>query len=76
MHIQYFSYITIVFVIKYRRKVIDNSISAQAKEIFEYIAVAYKITLMEWKHNIDHIHIVFRAHPKSELLEIRGIADA
>jgi putative transposase len=47
--------------------VLDNDISARAKEIFEYIAVNYKITLMEWNHNLDHIHIVFSAHPKSEL---------
>jgi putative transposase len=47
--------------------VIDNDISARAKEIFEYIAPKYKITLMEWNHDIDHIHILFRSHPKSEL---------
>ncbi len=37
------------------------------KEIFEYIAPNYHITLEEWNHGQDHVHIMFRAHPKSEL---------
>ena len=32
-------------VVKYRRKVIDDDISARAKEIFEYIAPNYGIVL-------------------------------
>ena len=57
----------LVLVVKYRRKVFDELISTRAKEIFEYISTKYKITLMEWNHDIDHIHILFRAHPKSEI---------
>jgi Transposase and inactivated derivatives len=57
----------LVLVIKYRRKVIDDIISQRAKEIFEYIAPAYKITVQEWNHNQDHIHILFKAHPKTEI---------
>ena len=47
--------------------VLDNLISSRAKEIFEYIAPNYHITLMEWNHDADHIHILFRAHPKTEI---------
>ncbi|KEZ85246.1 IS200/IS605 family transposase, partial [Lacrimispora celerecrescens] len=47
--------------------VLDNLISSRAKEIFEYIAPNYHITLMEWSHDADHIHILFRAHPKTEI---------
>jgi putative transposase len=57
----------LVLVVKYRRKVIDDAVSNRAKEIFEYIAPNYKITLQEWNHDKDHIHILFRAHPKSEI---------
>ena len=57
----------LVFVIKYRRKVIDDEISERLKEIFEYIAPSYKITLQEWNHDSDHVHIIFRAHPKTEI---------
>ena len=57
----------LVLVIKYRRKVIDEPISQRARENFEKIAPSYKITLQEWNHDQDHIHILFRAHPKSEI---------
>ena len=56
-----------VFVTKYRRQVIDNVISSRLKEIFEYIAPNYNITLLEWNHDCDHVHILFKAHPKSNL---------
>jgi putative transposase len=56
-----------VFVIKYRRKVINENISQRLKEIFNYIAPNYHITLQEWNHDGDHIHCLFRAHPNSEL---------
>ena len=54
-------------VVKYRRKVIDDPISERAKEIFSYIAPNYGITLEEWNHDEDHVHVMFRAQPKSEL---------
>ena len=57
----------LVLVVKYRRKVFDELVSTRAKEIFEYISTKYKITLIEWNHDTDHIHILFRAHPKSEI---------
>ncbi len=56
-----------VFVIKYRRKVIDDEISSRLMEIFTYIAPSYQIDMEEWNHDKDHIHVLFRAHPKSEL---------
>lgn len=57
----------LVLVIKYRRKVFDDDISNRAKEIFEYIAPNYNITLQEWNHDKDHVHILFKAHPNSEI---------
>ena len=57
----------LVLVIKYRRKVLDDSVTDRAREIFEYIAPNYNITLMEWNHDMDHVHILFKAHPNSEL---------
>lgn len=57
----------LVLVVKYRRKVFDDMISARAQEIFLYIAQNYKITLMEWNHDGDHVHILFKAHPKTEI---------
>ena len=57
----------LVLVVKYRREVFDDAVSDRAKEIFEYIAPNYKITLMEWNHDKDHIHLLFRAHPRTEI---------
>ena len=57
----------LILVVKYRRKVFDDIISERAKEIFKHIAPNYNITLQEWNHDEDHIHILFKAHPKSEL---------
>lgn len=57
----------LVLVVKYRRKVFDDGILNRAKEIFEYIAPNYNITLQEWNHDKGHVHILFKAHPKSEI---------
>lgn len=60
-------YYHLVLVIKYRRKVIDDKISGHLKGIFEYIAPNYNIALQEWTHDKDHVHILFKAQPNSEL---------
>lgn len=60
-------YYHLVLVTKYRRKVINNSISNYAKAIFERIADTYNITLVEWNHDKDHIHVIFKGQPKTEL---------
>ncbi len=57
----------LVLVVKYRRPVIDDAISARLKEIFENIAPNYNITLKEWNHDRDHVHVLFTGHPNSEL---------
>ena len=66
-HSVFLLYYHLVLVIKYRKRVINNRISLRLKEIFEYIAVDYQITVQEWNHDEDHVHILFKAHPKSEL---------
>ena len=57
----------LVLVVKYRRNVFNTNISSRAKEIFEYIAPNYNITLEEWNHDGDHVHILFKAHPNTEI---------
>ena len=66
-HSVFLLYYHLVLVVKYRRKVFDETISERAKEIFVYIAPKYNITLQEWNHDKDHAHILFRAHPNSEI---------
>ena len=57
----------LILVTKYRCSVIDDSISDRLKEIFEYIQPEYNITLKEWNHDKDHVHILFSSHPNTEL---------
>lgn len=57
----------LILVVKYRRKVFDDTISERAKEIFSRIAPNYNISLQEWGHDEDHVHILFRAHPKTAI---------
>lgn len=64
-HSVFLLYYHLVMVIKYRRKVRNVKISERAKEIFEYIAPGYGIVLEEWNHDTDHVHVMFRAQPKT-----------
>ena len=57
----------LVMVVKYRRKVINDVVSDRLRAIFEYIAPNYNITVEEWNHDIDHVHILFKGHPNTEL---------
>ena len=57
----------LIMVVKYRRKVINDEISNRLKEIFEYVSKNYNITIKEWDHDVDHVHVLFKAHPNSEL---------
>lgn len=66
-HSVFLLYYHLVLVVKYRRKVFDTGISNRAKEIFEYIAPKYNITLQEWNHDADHVHILFKGHPNTEI---------
>ncbi|WP_394283339.1 IS200/IS605 family transposase, partial [Frisingicoccus sp.] len=66
-HSVYLLYYHLVMVVKYRREIIDEQIFDRAKEIFEYIAPNYGIVLEEWNHDIDHVHVMFRAQPKTEI---------
>jgi putative transposase len=66
-HSVFLLYYHLIMVIKYRRKVIDDDISNGLKEIFENISHNYNISLQEWNHDKDHVHILFKAEPNSEL---------
>ncbi|MBU3172562.1 IS200/IS605 family transposase [Clostridium estertheticum] len=57
----------LVLVVKYRKKVINNEISNRLKEIFEYICPKYNITLDEWNHDKDHVHLLFRGYPNTDI---------
>lgn len=57
----------LILVVKYRRSVFDDQMSARAHEIFEKIAGDYGIEVDTWNHDGDHIHVVFKAKPTTAL---------
>ncbi len=66
-HSVFLLYYHLVLVVKYRRKVFSDSMSQYAKDVFVRISSSYNITLEEWSHDKDHVHIMFRAHPNTEI---------
>ena len=60
-------YYHLILVTKYRKQVFDDEISERAKALFEAIAPAYKIEVLEWNYDQDHVHVLFKAQPKTEL---------
>ena len=57
----------LILVTKYRKPVFDDEISKRARTLFEAIAPTYKIEVLEWNHDQDYVHILFKAQPKTEL---------
>jgi putative transposase len=60
-------YYHLILVVKYRRKVFDDDIAEFAKAQFLKVSPKYNITLEEFNHDCDHVHILFRSNPNSEL---------
>ena len=67
MHSVFLMEYHLIMVTKYRRTVIDDKISAMLRQMFGRIGKDYKIRIVEWNHDGDHVHVLFRAEPKSEL---------
>ncbi|PEJ11436.1 IS200/IS605 family transposase [Bacillus toyonensis] len=66
-HSVFLLYYHLVLVVKYRRNVFDDDISDYAKDMFVRLSENYNITLMEWNHDVDHVHILLKAHPNTEM---------
>ena len=57
----------LIMCTKYRNRVIDDIISDRLEEMFERFAPSYNITLEEWNHDIDHVYILFKGQPNTEI---------
>ena len=57
----------LIMVIKYRRKVINDEISNRLKEMFSHIGISYQIEVLEWNHDVDHVHVLFKATPSTNI---------
>ncbi|MET3505512.1 IS200/IS605 family transposase [Halalkalibacter oceani] len=66
-HSVFLMYYHLVLVVKYRREVFDDKVSDYAEDMFVKLGEKYNISLVEWNHDKDHVHILFKAHPNTEL---------
>ena len=57
----------LVLVVKYRRDVIDDTISNRIKEIFEKIGLSHDVEIIEWNHDKDHVHTILSISPSTNL---------
>ncbi|MCI2172179.1 IS200/IS605 family transposase [Schleiferilactobacillus perolens] len=65
-HSVYLLHYHLVMCVKYRRPVINETISNALKAHFIRIGTNYGIQLEEWNHDQDHVHVLFRAKPNTE----------
>ena len=65
-HSVYLLHFHLILVVKYRRKVIDDSISNDLLIIFTQIGQKYGINIEKWNHNVDHVHVLFRGTAKAD----------
>ncbi len=66
-HSVFLLYYHLILVVKYRRQIFDDDISNRAKEIFAYIAPNYNMDLQAWHYDKDYVHILFKAHPNTQI---------
>lgn len=60
-------YYHLILVTKYRKKVLNNEILYYLQKQFEIVGKKYNLHLEEMNHDSDHVHILFRAEPRSEI---------
>lgn len=57
----------LVLVVKYRRDIIDDTISNRIKEIFKTIGLSHDVEIIEWNHDKDHIRTILSISPSTNL---------
>jgi hypothetical protein len=57
----------LVLVVKYRRDVINDTISNRIRELFETIGLSHDVEIIEWNHDKDHVHTILSISPSTNL---------
>jgi putative transposase len=57
----------VVFVTKYRKKLINQALLARLNEIFAATCQKWECELLEFNGEVDHVHLLIRYHPQVEL---------
>ncbi len=61
-----------VFVTKYRRKIIDAQMLAELKSVFESVLKAWNCQLIEFNAEVDHCHLIVSFPPQKRLSNLVG----
>ena len=61
-----------VFVTKYRRKIIDAQMLAELKSAFESVLKAGNCQLIEFNAEVDHCHLIVSFPPQKRLSDLVG----
>ncbi len=62
----------IVFVIKYRNKVINKQVEERLRDIFTHVLAKWECGLTEFGAESDHVHLLIEAHPSLDLSRLIG----
>ncbi|PML13816.1 transposase [Vibrio breoganii] len=62
----------VVFVIKYRRKLINKQIMERLEDIFTDVLAKWGCQLTEFGSEGDHCHLLIEAHPSLDLSRLIG----
>ena len=63
-------YLHLVFVTKYRQKVIDDSMLQTMTEVFQRVCVANKSKVIEVDGEPDHVHLLLDLHPDNNISQL------
>ena len=69
-HVVFNLHAHLVFVTKYRRKVLDKKILIDMKSIFQKIANEHQVVLKEFNGEEDHVHMLIHYPPKVSLAKL------
>lgn len=61
-----------VFVTKYRRKVISKAMLERLQEVFSNVCIKTKCRLIEFNGEADHVHLLVDFHPDNRLSALIG----
>jgi len=71
-HAAYRLHYHLVFVIKYRHKVINEPILERMRDIFQDVLSSWGCELTEFNGEDDHVHLLIEAHPSLDLSRLAG----
>lgn len=69
-HVVFSIHLHIVFVTKYRRKVLTPSMIEDMKSVFDRVLSANKSILSEYNGESDHVHLLISLHPDNNISDL------